>query len=49
LLEHYVRVVPAIEDCAHDGGCKEAKAQHPAGIGLVDALGLGELGNRRVV
>jgi hypothetical protein len=48
LLEHYVRVVPAIEDCRHDTRCKQAQAKHTASIGLVDALGLGELRNRRV-
>ena len=48
LLEHHVGVVPAIEDCGHDARCKQAQAHHPAGIGLIDALGLGELGNRCV-
>src|SRR5450759_4115845 len=48
LLEHHVGVVPAIEDCGHDARCKQAQAQHPAGIGLIYALCLGELGNRHM-
>ena len=46
LLEHYVRVVPAIENGGHDAGCKQAQAQHPASIGLVYAFGLGEFRTR---